>query len=66
MPKKIKPNLQFETLERYCDNPRELIYFMSGYFASFTNDYKNMSTNEIKRYIEDLKVCFDFLDREFA
>lgn len=37
---------------------------MSGYFESFTNDYENMSTNEIKRYIEDLKVAFAFLDRE--
>lgn len=66
MPRKnIKPYLQFETLERYCENPRELVYFMCGYFESVTNDYKNMSTNEIKRYIEDLKVCFAFLDREF-
>ena len=63
MPKKIKPYLQFETLERYCENPRELVFFMSGYFEPFTNDYENMSTNEIKRYIEDLKVAFAFLDR---
>lgn len=65
MPRKnIKPYLQFETLERYCENPRELVFFMSGYFEPFTNDYENMSTNEIKRYIEDLKVAFAFLDRE--
>lgn len=63
MPKKIKPYLQYETLERYCENPRELVFFMSGYFEPFTNDYENMSTNEIKRYIEDLKVAFAFLDR---
>lgn len=65
MPKKIKPNLQFETLERYCNDPIGLVYFMSGYFESFTIDYKNMSTKEIKTKIEDLKVCFDFLKREF-
>ena len=63
MPKKIKPDLQFETLERYCDDPRGLVYFMSGYFESFTLNYKNMSINEIKTKIEDLKVCFDFLNR---
>lgn len=63
MPKKIKPDLQFETLERYCNDPRGLVYFMSGYFESFTINYKNMSTNEIKTKIEDLKVCFDFLNR---
>lgn len=63
MPKKIKPDLQFETLERYCNDPGALVYFMSGYFESFTVDYKNMSTNEIKTKIEDLKVCFDFLNR---
>lgn len=63
MPKKIKANLQFETLERYCDNPRELIYFMSGYFESFTLNYEDMSKNEIKENIESLKVCFDFLER---
>ena len=62
MPKKIEPNLKFETLERYCDNPRELIYFMSGYFESFTLNYKGMSKNEIKENIESLKVCFDFLE----
>ena len=64
MPRKnIKPDLQFETLEKYIDDPRGLVYFMSGYFESFTTDYKNMSTNEIKTKIEDLKVCFDFLNR---
>lgn len=63
MPKKIKPDLQFETLERSCNDPRGLVYFMSGYFESFTINYKNMSTNEIKTKIEDLKVCFDFLNR---
>ena len=66
MPRKnIKPDLEFETLEKYIDDPGRLVYFMSGYFESFTVDYKNMSTNEIKTKIEDLKVCFDFLKREF-
>ena len=63
MPKKIKPYLQYETLERYCENPRELVYFMSGYFESFTLNYEDMSKNEIKENIESLKVCFDFLER---
>lgn len=63
MPKKIKPDLQFETLERYCDDHRGLVCFMSGYFEWFTLNYKNMSINEIKTKIEDLKVCFDFLNR---
>ena len=68
MPRKnIKPDLTFETLKnnKYIDDPRDLVYYMKGYFESFINDYKNMSINEIKTKIEDLKVCFGFLDREF-
>lgn len=65
MPKKIKPHLQFETLERYCETPRELIYFMAGYFESFIFHYENLRKDEMKEYIEDLKVCFDFLEQRF-
>lgn len=68
MPRKnIKPDLKFEDLEKakYINDPRDLIYYMRGYFESFIINYKNMSTNEIKTKIEDLKVCFNFLDREF-
>ena len=53
--------MSIEELEKI--NPGGLVYFMSGYFESFTINYKNMSTNEIKTKIEDLKVCFDFLNR---
>lgn len=63
MPKKAKPYLWLSTLERYCKDARELIFFMKGYFKPFTLEYEKMSTNEINRKIEELKVCFDFLER---
>lgn len=59
---KIKPYLNFEAL-KYCKDPSGLVYFMSGYFESFTTGYNDMNLNEIKEKIEDLKVCFDFLER---
>jgi hypothetical protein len=52
MPKKIKPHLQFETLERYCENPRELIYFMDGYFGSFILHYENL-----RKDVNNTHVC---------
>lgn len=62
MPRRnIKPDLEFETLEKYIDDPRGLVYFMRGYFKSFTINYNHMNPNEIKTKIEDLKVCFDLL-----
>ncbi len=53
MHKKIKPNLHFETLERYCDDPKELIYFMSGYFESFTINYEDMSKATLVFYDQE-------------
>lgn len=65
MPKKIKPYLGLEDLERNCEDHRELIFFMRGWFGYFVNNYNKMKMSEIKRYIEDLKISFEFLDRGF-
>ena len=63
MPKKIEPYLNFEKLEEHCFSAHDLIYYMRGWFESFAFEYNKMKMSEIKRYIEDLKVAFEFLDK---
>lgn len=65
MPKKIEPYLTFEHLEKHCFSAHDLCFYMRGWLDKFAFDYKNMSISEIKRYIEDLKVSFEYLDRGF-
>lgn len=63
MTKKIEPYLTIEDLEKHCFSAHDLCYYMSGWFNKFVCNYKQMKMSEIKRYIEDLKVSFEFLER---
>ena len=65
MPKKIDPYLTFERLEKHCFCAHDLIYYMRGWFESFAFESNKMKMSEIKRYIKDLQVAFEFLDRGF-
>lgn len=63
MPKKIEPYLDFEQLEAHCFSAHDLCFYMRGWFNEFVCNYKHMRISEIKRYIEDLKIAFEFLDK---
>lgn len=65
MPKKIEPYLKFKNLEEHCFSDHDLCFYMRGWFEHFSFGYNKMKMSEIKRYIEDLKVAFEFLDRGF-
>ena len=63
MPKKIEPNLKFEYLRAHCFSAHDLMYYMRGWFNSFAFESNKMTMSEVKRYIQDLKVAFEFLDK---
>ena len=63
MPKKIEPHLKFEYLREHCFSARDLMYYMRGWFNSFAFESNKMKMSEVKRYIQDLKVAFEFLDK---
>lgn len=65
MPKKIKPYLTIDHFENELNinDVRELIYYMRGYFGELAFNYKKMNITQIKSYLEDLKVVFEFFDK---
>lgn len=62
--KKIEPFLDFKILEEHCFSTHDLCYFMRGWFKELVLNYKQMKRIEIERYIEDLKVASEFLDKK--
>lgn len=63
MPKKIKAFLTLEDLQSSCDDINDFVWYMRGWLNQVAFEYKKMKISEIKRYLADLKVAFEFLDK---